>query len=277
LCGRLEMKALRAALRGDSSVMLDAAALEIAAIESPGLDPAPCLAAVDLMALELGSRLPSEGDGPRFVQLANDYLFGELGFRGNETEYDDPRNSCLNLVLDRRRGIPISLSVVYIEVARRLGKPVCGIGLPGHFVVRYEDAGFSTYIDPFHAGKLLTEKDCRALAHQITGVELSHEASALAPVSVRYILVRILNNLRAAYFKSKQYAKATVVLDLLVEQFPANADYYKARGVARLKLRELGAARSDLKAYLKHAPDADDTDAVKQQLQAIHRWLGRLN
>jgi regulator of sirC expression with transglutaminase-like and TPR domain len=167
--------------------------------------------------------------------------------------------------------------VVYIEVARRLGRPVFGIGLPGHFVVRYQDAGFSTYIDPFHGGKLLSEGDCRALAQQITGVELSHEASVFAPVSVRYILVRMLNNLRAAYFKAKQYAKAATVLDLLVEQFPANPEYYKARGVARLKLREFGAARRDLNAYLKHAPEAEDKEAVKQQLQAIHRWLGRLN
>jgi regulator of sirC expression with transglutaminase-like and TPR domain len=257
--------------------MLDAAALEIAAVEYPGLDPAPCLAELDHMARELGARLQSTDDGPRFIHLANDYLFRELGFRGNETQYDDPRNSCLNQVLSRRRGIPITLSVVYIEVARRLGRPVFGIGLPGHFVVRYQDAGFSTYIDPFHGGKLLSEGDCRALAQQITGVELSHEASVFAPVSVRYILVRMLNNLRAAYFKAKQYAKAATVLDLLVEQFPANPEYYKARGVARLKLREFGAARRDLNAYLKHAPEAEDKEAVKQQLQAIHRWLGRLN
>ena len=271
------MNVLRAALRGDSSVMLDAAALEIAAIESPGLDPAPWVAALDRMAHELDARLGSAADGPSFIHVANAYLFGELGFRGNETEYDDPRNSCLNEVLSRRLGIPITLSVVYIEVARRLQKPVFGIGLPGHFVVRYEEAGFSTYIDPFHGGKLLTEDDCLALAHQITGVELSREASELVPVSIRYILVRMLNNLRATYFKAKQYAKAAVVLDLLVEQFPANAEYYKARGVVRLKLGEFGAARSDLNAYLKHAPEAEDKEAVKKQLQAIHRWLGRLN
>ena len=271
------MDMLRAALGGDTSVMLDAAALEIAAIESPDLDRAPCLAALDRMARELDARLGSAGSGLRFVHLANDYLFRELGFQGNETEYDDPRNSCLNEVLDRKRGIPITLSVIYLEVARRLGKPVFGIGLPGHFVVRYEDAEFSTYIDPFHGGKLLTEEDCRALAHQITGVEMSRDHSALAPVSVRYILVRMLNNLRAAYFRAKQYVKAACVLDLLVEQFPTNADYYKARGVARLKLRELGAARRDLTAYLKHSPEAEDKEAVMQQLQAIHRWLGRLN
>ena len=88
--------------------------------------------------------------------MANEYLFGDLGFRGNEIDYNDPRNSCLNYVLDRRTGIPIALSVVYIEVARRLGQPVSGVGLPGHFIVEYNDGEFATYIDPFHSGKLLT-------------------------------------------------------------------------------------------------------------------------
>ena len=104
--------------------------------------------------------------------------------------------------------------------------------------MQYVDVEYSTYIDPFHAGKLLTEEDCGKLAREITGVDLPTEPSALAPVGSRYILVRMLNNLRSAYFRVKQYAKAAAVMDLLVEAFPENADYYKARGVARLHLRE---------------------------------------
>jgi regulator of sirC expression with transglutaminase-like and TPR domain len=271
------MDALRAALGGDASVMLDAAALAMAAIECPGLDAAPYLAGLDQMASALAARLGPSANGPKFVDIANDYLFRELGFRGNESNYDDPRNSCLNDVLDRKLGIPITLSVVYIELARRLGKPVAGIGLPGHFIVRYDDGNFSAYLDPFHQGKLLSEQDCRELAREITGVDLSEEPSGLAPVGVRYILVRMLNNLRTAYFRSQQFTKAAAVLDLLVEQFPSNAEYYKARGVARLKLREFGAARKDLTRYLKQSPNAEDRAQVVQQLEAIHRWLGRLN
>ncbi len=183
-------------------------------------------------------------DGPRFIRIANQYLFEELGFRGNDTDYYDPANSCLDLVLDRRTGIPISLSVVYIEVARRLARPVWGIGLPGHFVVQYSDLEYSTYIDPFHRGKLLTEDDCAKLAREITGVDPTSEPSTLAPVGTRYILVRMLNNLRSAYFRVKQYGKAATILDLLVEAFPDNADYYKTRGVARLHLREFVARKA---------------------------------
>jgi regulator of sirC expression with transglutaminase-like and TPR domain len=271
------MDALRGALQGDASVTLDVAALELAQIEDAGLDPAPWLAELDQIAAELGVRLGPETGGSRFVQIVNDYLFSELGFRGNQAEYDDPRNSCLSQVLKRRIGLPITLSVVYIEVARRLNRPVFGVGLPGHFVVRYDDGVFSTYIDPFHAGKLLSEQDCATMAREITGTELSGDPSALEPVSVRYILVRMLNNLRAAYFRAREFAKAVVVLDLLLEHFPSNAEYYKARAVARLKLRKLGAARDDFRKYLKYSPQAQDRAEVTRQLQAIHQSLGRLN
>jgi len=271
------MEALRRALQGDASATLDVAALELAQIEYAGLDPAPWLAELDKIAAELGTRLGPETDGSRFVRIVNDYLFGELEFRGNQAEYDDPRNSCLNQVLERRIGLPITLSVVYLEVARRLNRPVFGVGLPGHFVVRYDDGAFSTYIDPFHAGKLLSEQDCVTLAREITGTELSGDASALEPVSVRYILVRMLNNLRAAYFRAREFAKAGVVLDFLLEHFPSNPEYYKARGVARLKLRSLSGARDDFRKYLKYSPQAQDREEVTRQLQAIHQSLGRLN
>ena len=134
---------------------------------------------------------------------------------------------------------------------------------------------YSTYIDPFHGGKLMSEEDCRNVAREITGVEIS--ASALEPVGVRYILVRMLNNLREAYFRAKLYAKAVTVLDLLLEAFPQDPGYLKTRGVARLHLREFSAARADLEKYLKLAPEAEDRTDVVQQLEAIHRWLGRLN
>lgn len=269
------MQLLRAALQDDRGVALDAAALEIACIESPHLDPAPSLEILDRLAAELAARLPATREGADFVRAANQYLFDELGFHGNERDYHNPRNSCLNFVLDLRTGIPISLSVVYVEVARRLGRPVVGIGLPGHFIAEYDDGRYATYIDPFHSGKLLTAEDCRRLARKITRAEA--EPSALAPVGTRYILVRMLNNLRAAYFRSKQFAKMAQVMDLLVEAFPANAEYYKARGIARLKLKQYRGARSDLEMYLHHSPEAEDRAQVTQQLEAIHRWLGRLN
>jgi regulator of sirC expression with transglutaminase-like and TPR domain len=269
------MNALRAALFDSPGARLDLAALEIASIEAPDLDPQPYLAILDRIASGIASRLPSPAAGREFVPAANRYFFEELGFHGNEIDYNDPRNSCLNYVLDRRTGLPITLSVVYIEVARRLGQPVSGIGLPGHFIVEYNDGEFSTYIDPFHSGRLLTAGECRQLARERTGSDA--DSTALAPVGTRYILVRMLNNLRSAYFRSKQFEKMVAVTDLLLEGFPENAGYYKARGFARLRMRQFRGAQSDLEMYLKYAPDAEDRPQVTQQLGAIHRWLGRLN
>jgi regulator of sirC expression with transglutaminase-like and TPR domain len=269
------MKALRAALFDSPEARLDVAALEIASIETPDLDAQPYLAILDRMASGIASRLPSRAAAREFVPAANRYFFDELGFHGNEIDYNDPRNNCLNYVLDRRTGIPIALSVVYIEVARRLGQPVSGIGLPGHFIVECNDGEFFAYIDPFHSGRLLTADDCRQLARERTGSDA--DATALAPVGTRYILVRMLNNMRSAYFRSKQFEKMVAVTDLLLEGFPENAGYYKARGFARLRMRQFRGAQSDLEMYLKYAPDADDRPQVTQQLGAIHRWLGRLN
>lgn len=269
------MEALRAALSQASEARLDVAALELASIETPDLDPQPFLAILDRLASEMASRLPVGVSGREFVATANRYFFEELGFHGNEMDYNDPRNNCLNYVLDRRTGIPIALSVVYIEVARRLGQPVSGIGLPGHFIVEYNDGNFAAYIDPFHSGRLLTADDCRKLARERTGSDA--DDTALTPVGTRYILVRMLNNLRSAYFRSKQFEKMVAVTDLLLEGFPDNAEYYKARGFARLRLHQYRGSKSDLEMYLKCAPEAEDRPQITQQLGAIHRWLGRLN
>jgi regulator of sirC expression with transglutaminase-like and TPR domain len=269
------MEALRAAIQDQPGARLDVAALEMASLETPDLDHAPYLGMLDRIASGIAARLPSSPDGREFVRVANGYLFGDLGFHGNEIDYNDPRNSCLNHVLDRRTGIPIALSVVYIEVARRLGQPVSGVGLPGHFIVEYNDGEFATYIDPFHSGRLLGPEDCRRLARDRTGSEA--DANALASVGTRYILVRMLNNLRSAYFRGKQFDKMVAVTDLLIEAFPLNPEYYKARGVARLRMRQFRSAQKDLELYLKYSPNAEDRAQIAQQLGTIHRWLGRLN
>lgn len=255
--------------------MLDVAALELATLERPDLDLASCRDDLERIASELSTRLGRSPTGPQFIRVMNQLLFEELGFHGNDDDYHDARNSCLDQVIERRTGLPITLSLVYIELSRRLGQPVHGVGLPGHFVVKYDDGSYATYIDPFHGGKLLTEDDCRQLAREIVGVDIPD--SALAPVSDRYILVRMLNNLRESYFRAKQYEKAVAVLDLLLEAFPSEAGYYKTRAIARLNLREYVAARADLQMYLQCAPEAEDREQIVKQLEAIHRWLARLN
>jgi regulator of sirC expression with transglutaminase-like and TPR domain len=258
------MERLLAAMRGDSGVDLDAAALELATFEYPELDPSPSLRMLDRIAAEIGKRADAGADGATFVREANAVLFDEMSFRGNEAEYYDPRNSCLNAVLERRTGIPITLSVVYMEVARRLGRTVHGIALPGHFIAQYDDGRYSTWLDPFRGGRLLVRAD------------ISAEPEALRPATRQVILVRMTNNLRAAYFRGERFDKVVETTDLLMQVYPA-PDHHRIRGVANVRLRKLGEARKDLERYLEASPEAADRADVVKQLEAIHRRLATLN
>jgi regulator of sirC expression with transglutaminase-like and TPR domain len=270
------MQALISALIAGGKTRLDAAALDIAAIEFPSLLPAPYLQRLDEMGAELADE--TEGlSGPEFVSRTNVYLFHDLGFRGNQGNYYDPKNSCLNWVLDRRTGIPITLSVLYLEVARRAGRPVHGIGLPGHFVVQYDDGEYSSYIDTFNGGQLLSEDDCRELVKDLAGAKDAPDAKMMEPVGTRYILTRMLNNLRAAYFRREEFERAATVLDLLVQSAPATADYYKGRAIANVHNRKFRSASADFEQYLKLSPEAEDREDIVKQMAAIHRWLGALN
>jgi regulator of sirC expression with transglutaminase-like and TPR domain len=256
---------------------LDRVALEIARIEYPGLEIEPFVAILDSHAVELADRLAGRSGGPDYVEVANRYLFEELGFTGNATDYYDPRNSCLNEVLTARTGIPIALAVVYLEIGRRLAQPVYGIGLPGHFLVQYRDAEFSTFVDVFHGGRLLTPAECFDLARQSTGTPLSDDPRMLAPASKRQIAARMLHNLRGVYLHRQAYGKALQTLDLLVAADPNSAEEYKQRGFVHLQMRNLTAARGDLRTYLSLAPEAADRAEIEQSLRALRSYQAGLN
>lgn len=271
------MQHLWAALNNEDSAELDRAALDMALIENPVLEAEPWLAELDRMAAGVLQRMGGETSAAAFILAMNGHLFQELGFQGNQADYNDPRNSCLDEVLRRRLGLPITLSLVYMEIARRLGRTVAGIGLPGHFIVQYSEGQLRTFIDPFHGGTILEDRECLQLAEQIAGVEASREPGLLEPVDKRYILMRMLNNLRAAYSRAENFEKASATLDVLIAAAPDTADYYKRRAISRMHLRALTDASADFKAYLRLAPEAADREEVRQQLSAIHRWLGTLN
>ncbi len=263
--------------RRNESVPLDVAALQLATIEHPELDPVPYLALLDSHASELGERVDADTSGEDFVRLLNEYLVEELGFQGDQEQYYSASNSCLNMVLTERVGIPITLALVYMEIARRLDRPVYGIGLPGHFLVQYDDGEFSTFIDPFNSGRLLFDQECLELAKQVTGYDLSSDNSVLLPVSKRHIAIRMLNNLRAVYFKLQDPAKLTAVLDLLITAEPAAADAYKHRGMCRSRMELFKGARTDFETYLRLDPKAHDRTEVEAQIERLRRWLAKLH
>lgn len=272
------MQRLLDALKDErSAVTLDVAALELAAIEFPGLDLEASFFRLDNLAEQIRSQLTSNATGLEFIQAANEILFDVLQFRGNDEDYYDPRNSCLNSVLMRRLGIPISLSVVYMEVARRLGRPVYGVGLPGHFIIAYEDAEARYWVDPYHHGRILSFADCCALAKQNASVDLRSNPALLAPVNKRQMLVRMLSNLKAIYLRGEAFEKARQVLDLLIDAMPEYAEEYRHRGIVHLRQLNHRAAKADLETYLRLEPNSPEREQVEKQLLLIKRWKAGLN
>ncbi|MBV9265570.1 MAG: tetratricopeptide repeat protein [Acidobacteriaceae bacterium] len=272
------MRRLLEALRNEQSeTPLDVAALELAAIEFPGLDVSAFLNRMDALANQVRSDLRPGAKGLDFIKKTNELLFDVLQFRGNEEDYYDPRNSCLNSVLTRRVGIPISLSVLYIELARRLDRPVYGVGLPGHFIVAYEDREVRYWVDPFNNGRILSFTDCSALARQTAGVDLRANPAVLSPVNKRQILVRMLSNLKAIYLRGQAFDKARQVLDLLIEATPEYAEEYRHRGLIHLRQLNHRAAKADLETYLRLEPSAPEREQVQKQLLLIERWKAGLN
>ena len=268
--GRTQLKFLLAGQRSDLS--LDRAALTLATIEYPGLPIDHSVHTLDVMSAEIGRLTNHATHGHEFIRMVNQFLFQDMGFRGNSEDYYNPHNSCLNEVLAQRSGIPISLSVLYLEIARRLRRPVFGIGLPGHFIVQYNDGKYATYIDPFQGGALLNAEDC----YQLAGVKFP-DPRVLQPVDNRQILFRMLNNLRGIYFSRRLYRKALQVMDLLIDAAPSVADHYKQRAMLHLRMQQMRAARADLEQYLKMSPEAEDREEREGQLRTAVRWLASLN
>ena len=208
---------------GRDEIDLAQMALLIAAAEYPDLDVEEELRALDSLAAGASRRLGKEADPLARANALSEYLFDEVGFRGNREDYYDPRNSFLNEVLRRRFGIPITLSLVYIEVGKRLGMPLVGVGMPGHFLVRISSEEEGLMIDPFNRGILLSEQDCSQRLQEIAGAALPWDRGYLAPVSNRQLIERILRNLIGIYVAGHDQPRAqqaTVWLATLQSESP---------------------------------------------------------
>jgi regulator of sirC expression with transglutaminase-like and TPR domain len=255
-----------------SSLELDRAALELAKIEYPDLDPQWSIGEIDRHAFVIAERTGDLSDGPKFIETVRTYLFGECGFRGNADDYYHPDNSCINRVLETRQGIPITLSVIYLEVARRLAMPVAGVGLPGHFLVRYDSSDFSAIIDPFHGGVIVDEEQCRALAQ----TEML-EPDFFSAVDSRHIIFRMIYNLRGIYLSRRDAPKALPILDLLIAANPDSPDEHKQKGVVLLMERRLLESFAEFKRYLTLFPAAPDREQIEKQMRNMAFWMASRN
>jgi regulator of sirC expression with transglutaminase-like and TPR domain len=262
-------KAINAA--GDD---LAPAALAIARIEYPSLDAGGYLDTIDRMGEAAARRVARSGvRGQDAIKVLNEYLYDDERFTGNRERYDDPRNSFLNEVIDRRTGIPISLAVVYLEIARRAGVHVDGVNFPGHFLLRAADEAARPrhhrdilIVDPFHGGAVLSEIDCREMLRQHVGEEAAFDHGLLEPATRHEIVVRMLVNLKRLYVRMRSFPQARFVADLLLTVDPSAVSELRDRGLLAYHLQDFGAALRDLETYLRllprHPVHADDGDLV---------------
>ena len=263
--------------RPDGDVNLAEAALLVAAEEYAALDVRSYLVRLDEMGCALRQRLEEEPRPERAVMALNRYLFQELAFRGNTEQYYDARNSYLNEVIDRRTGIPITLSTVYMEVAGRAGLEVEGVGLPGHFVVRIQTPARPLLVDPFHGGTLLTEKDCQERLDRIFNGKVKLEEKMLRPCRRKDMLERLLRNLKAIYLRDQDTDRALRVVDLIVRIQPGSAEDLRDRGVLYASLDCYGLAARDLESYLALAPGAKDAEDLAARVALLRLKASRLN
>jgi regulator of sirC expression with transglutaminase-like and TPR domain len=280
---------------------LAVAALMIARLEYPGLDAGRYLDELDALGSEaarrVGAASTSGQDAPVHVDphayarisALSDYLFREQRFVGNDVQFYDPRNSFLNQVLERRTGLPITLALVYMEVARRAGVHVEGVNFPGHFLMRCPAPRATPHardmiIDAFHGGALLSEDACRELLRRHAGDDAPWDAQLLSHATKPQILVRMLLNLKRIYVKMYSFPQARDVTELLLAVDPSAMHELRDRGLLAYQLNDFSSALRDLQTYLRLSPklnlddeDREEHEQIWEHVKTLRRRVASLN
>ena len=261
----------------EADLNLAEAALLIAQEEQPELDVAAYLGRLDALADSVRSRLPEAPSFAATIQALNTVLFEEEGLSGNQTDYHDPRNSFLNEVLDRKLGIPITLSLVYIEVGTRLGVPLVGVGFPGHFVVKYAGPDGETVLDPFQAGNRVSQAQMEDKLRAMYGPNnpfVGQLPKLLAAVGKKDMLLRMLRNLKQIYTQKEDFGRALSVVERILLVAPDHPVEVRDRGAIHHRMGHQQLAVRDFQRYLQLAPKADDARAVRA---VMVRTMAQLN
>ncbi len=273
----------------DASIDLARAALLIAAEEYPALDVDQYMDRLAELAERVRLHLANQeqqvssvpvtmDDYLTVLNAMNTVLFEQERFRGNRIDYYNPQNSFLNRVLERRLGIPLTLSLVYMEVGKRLGLCIEGIGMPFHFMVRcVPEEAAALYIDPYEKGKFLSALDCRRRLSQIFKNEEDFDTNWLEPLSPKQFLVRMLTNLKQIYLHKADLQHALMASDRILLLNPTLAIEQRERGIVHFRLKHYARAIHDLSAYIEMAPQADDIEEVRKQIKVIRQLIAMMN
>lgn len=266
-----------ALLASREPVPLARGALLIAKEEYPDLDPENYLDKIAALAREAEMVVRMGNDTVEQVQLLSHFLFEQKGFDGNRDEFGDPRNSFLNDVLDRRLGIPITLSVLYLEVGRRLGLNLYGVGFPTHFLVKAVDDRGELIIDPFYGGAILTLDEIRARLTQVYGQPVEVNPAHLKAIGGRQILIRMLRNLKNIYLSGADSIRALAALDRILLLDPRSLEELTERGTLYERLECFQAALDDFQSFLSQAPEHAAAETAREAVMRLTRQVGRIN
>ncbi len=261
--------------RPEEDLDLARAALLVAGEEYPGLNIPEHLGRLDGFAEVVRQRAPDRLQPEELAKLLGQYLFQEQGFQGNTADYYNPDNSYFNRVLDTHTGIPITLSLLFIEVARRVGLRCRGVGMPGHFLVGLEDSEF--YFDPFNGGAALTAGDCRRLAESLFGPRMAWRDNYLTPCTKYEFLFRLLNNLKVVYERTGEFDRATGVIQRMIMVNSEATALYKDLAEVQYQQQQYRAALRSLESYRQKTPNAPDAAQVESWIESIRATLNRLN
>lgn len=257
----------------DDEIDLAGAGFLIAAMEYPGLDLDRQFGLLDSLADGVAGKLNASQDPLFRVNTLSEYLFDELGFQGNLEDYYDPRNSFLNEVLRRRLGIPITLSLVCIEVGKRLDIPLLGVSMPGHFLLKHRDEE-ALFIDPFYKGILLSEEECAQRLQEATQANIPWDPAYLAQVSNRDFVARLLRNLKNIYLQRQDHDRAIMTIDRLIILQPEATLERRDRGIVRYNHDQHEEALKDLTDYLDSDPESEDVEVIEQLVRHLRDLLG---
>jgi regulator of sirC expression with transglutaminase-like and TPR domain len=261
----------------EASFPLDRAALILALEEYPDMDIPAYLRRLDMLAARVEVLIGMNRNPINIIESMNEILFVQEGLRGNESDYYDPLNSFLNQVMDRRLGIPISLSILYMEVARRISFPIDGIGFPGHFLVKHANQGRDIIIDTFDHGRILTLNDCQELLDKIHEGSVSMNAAYFQPMGKRAIITRMLYNLKDIYIETEKYPQVISVIEKILLLNPGILTEIRDRGLYCMQLGLFANALADFEFYLEQAIAPEDGSHVQKNIKILRDIVCAVN
>jgi len=259
--------------RSDESINLAKASLYCAQAEYPELEATKYLQKLDHIAEDIAVKLPANRYPLQIIKTINNHLYNHLEFSGNSQDYYNPKNSFLNDVIDLQTGIPLTLSIIYLEIAKRLDFPMLGIGMPGHFIIRpdFNDAGI--FVDAFNQGEILFKEDCERKLQNLYQQPVKIEPRFLAPVSNKQILARMLTNLKQIFLHRRQNTKVLAIISGLLILYPNNPNELRDRGLLYYELKLLPEAAQDLQTYLKIVTHSEESHMIQLLLNKIENSL----